>query len=81
MVIMDALDEEYKEDALPVDTREHIRAGLVKLRQARQAHGDVRDINIMVRKDGKPGFMFVDFDWAGVVGKAHWRTTVASSAK
>ena len=33
MVIMDALGKEYKEfdeDALPADTREHIRVGLVK---------------------------------------------------
>ena len=68
MVIMDALDEEYKEfdeDALPADTREHIRAGLVKLHQAHFVHGDVRDVNMMVEKDGKPEFMLVDLTGQG----------------
>jgi hypothetical protein len=48
-------------------------AELVELHQGYFAHGDVRDVNIMVRKDGKSGFMLVDFDWAGVIGKAHYR--------
>ena len=26
----------------------------------------------MVRKDGKPGFMLVDFDWSGVIGEVHY---------
>lgn len=47
----------------------NISAGLVKLHQAHFVHGDVRDVNMMVEKDGKPGFMLIDFDWAGVIGK------------
>jgi hypothetical protein len=71
-VIMDALDEEYKpfdKNNLPADGREHIRARLVELHQANLVHGDVRDVNIMVRKDGKPGLMLVDFDWSGIIGQ------------
>ena len=72
MVIMGALDEEYKpfdKDNLPADGREHIRARLVKLHQANLVHGDVRDVNIMVRKDGKLGVMLIDFDWSGIIGQ------------
>ena len=35
-------------------------------------HGDVRDVNIMVRKDGKLEFMLVDFDWSGIIGEARY---------
>jgi tRNA A-37 threonylcarbamoyl transferase component Bud32 len=70
MVIMDALHEEYKpfnRNALPAGTHEHIRAGLDELHRAHFVHGDLRDANILVRQGGgKPGFMLVDFDWAGV---------------
>jgi hypothetical protein len=79
MVIMDAIDEEYKlfdKNVLPADTREHIRVRLVELHQAHFVHGDVRDVNIMVRKDGKPGYMLVDFDWSGVIGEARYPINV-----
>ena len=39
-------------------------------------HGDVWDINIMVRKDDKPGFMLVDFDWSGIIGEARYPINV-----
>ena len=73
MVIMDALDEEYQpfdKRTLPLGADEHLRERLVELHQANFVHGDVRDVNIMVRKDGKPGFMLVDFDWSGIIGEA-----------
>ena len=79
MVIMNALDEEYKifdKKSLPVDTRENIEAGLNKLHQANFVHGDVRKANIMVRKDGKAGFMLVDFDWAGIVGEVRYPANI-----
>lgn len=76
MVIMDALDEEYKPLdtlALPaMDRREEIRTRLTELHQAHFVHGDIRDVNIMVRKDGKRGFMLVDFDWSGAIGEARY---------
>jgi hypothetical protein len=80
MVIMDALHEEYKpfdRNALPAGTREHIRAGLDELHRAHFVHGDLRDANILVRQGGgKPGFMLVDFDWAGVFGKVRYPADV-----
>ena len=66
MVIMDALDKEYTffdKSILPAGTQERIRERLVELHQANFVHGDVRDVNIMVRQDRKLGFMLVDFDW------------------
>jgi tRNA A-37 threonylcarbamoyl transferase component Bud32 len=42
----------------------------VALHQAGYVQGDIRDANIMVRKDGSLGFMLIDFDWAGeIIGK------------
>jgi len=79
MVIMDALDQEYKhfdEDILPKDTCELIKKRFVELHQAGFVHGDVRDANIMIRKDAKPGFMLIDFDWSGVVGEARYPINV-----
>jgi len=80
MVIMDALDEEYKpfdKNILPADTHEQIRKRLIELHQANFVHGDVRDANIMVtRKDGKPGFMLVDFDWSGIIGEVRYPINV-----
>ena len=35
-------------------------------------HGDVRDINIMVKKNGGMGFKLVDFDWSGRIGKVRY---------
>ena len=46
----------------PAGTREQIRERLVGLHQANVVHGDVRNANVMVRKDGKLGFMLVYFD-------------------
>jgi len=33
----------------------------------------------MVRKDGKPGFMLLDFDWSGLVGEARYPMNVFKS--
>jgi hypothetical protein len=70
MVIMDDLSEEYKpfNKEAPGAGKADIEAKLKELHQAHFVHGDIRDTNIMVRMDGKPGFMLVDFDWAGVAG-------------
>jgi len=75
MVIMDDLYEEYKpfdKNILPADTGERIRERLVELHLANFVHGDVRDVNIMIRKDGKSGFMLIDFDWSGAIGEVRY---------
>jgi hypothetical protein len=61
--------------------RIHIRAGWVELHQAHFVHSDVRDVNMMVRKDGKPGFMLVDFDWAEVIDKVRYPANVNLNLK
>ena len=74
MGIVDALDKEYKTATKMLYLLIHANtsgAELVELHQAHFAHSNVHDVNIIVRKDGKPGFMFVDFNWAGVIGKVH----------
>ena len=79
MVIMDAFDDEYKDfdkDALSANTHEHIRAPLDELHEAHFVKSDVRNVNMVIRKDGKPGF-----DWAGVIGKAHYYVKVSISTK
>jgi len=79
MVIMDDLSKEYKpfdDKSLPADTRKNMEAGLNELHQAHYVHGDIRDVNIMVRRDGEPGFMLVDFDWAGIIGEARYPANV-----
>ena len=84
MVIMDALDQEYKhfdEDILPTDTRELIEKRLVELHQAGFVHGDVRDANIIVRKDNNSGFMVIDFDWSGVIDRSSVRRAILSIFK
>lgn len=78
MVVMEALDE-YQD--LDTQTATHfvldgIRAKIVLLHQAGYVHGDIRDTNVMVRRDGKKGFMLVDFDWAGKIGEVRYPMNV-----
>ena len=74
MVVMDWIDDVFE----PLDASEsHLTNELLELvlrkttllHQAGYVHGDLRDTNLMVRKDGQPGFMLVDFDWAGEIGE------------
>ncbi|KAI0082815.1 hypothetical protein K474DRAFT_1585190 [Panus rudis PR-1116 ss-1] len=47
---------------------------LVTLHNGGFVHGDIRDVNVLVRKEGAPGegpaILVVDWDWAGTMGKA-----------
>ena len=74
MVVMDRIDDVFE----PLDTsgsrltnelRELVLEKTTLLHRAGFVHGDLRDTNLMVRKDGQPGFMWVDFDWAGGIGE------------
>jgi hypothetical protein len=79
MVVMDAIDKDYEEF-----TRKHysavdeIRAKLIMLHQEGFVHGDVRDTNVMVRKNGLDSdvIQLVDFDWAGKIGKVRYPANV-----
>ena len=60
----------------PIGIYEDLKALLVNLHKVGFVHGDVRDTNIMVRKDRKPGFMLLDFDWSGLVGGVRYPMNV-----
>jgi hypothetical protein len=39
-------------------------------------HGDVRATNILAKKNGAPGIMLIDLDWAGVIGNVRYPMNV-----
>lgn len=74
MVVMEYVADDYEElyDALPrlsYKERQKIQQELVKkvcsFHDAGFVHGDIRNTNVMVRKDGGEGMYLLDFDWAG----------------
>ncbi|KAF8308850.1 uncharacterized protein EI90DRAFT_3107321, partial [Cantharellus anzutake] len=75
MVVMDFIDNTYHEleDSYAKASFEtEIRTKVTSLHQAGYVHGDIRTTNIMVRKDGKPGILLVDFDWAGKIEEVRY---------
>lgn len=81
MVVMDYLEAEtYEHPEVPlsasesVQLRERIDKAMNKLHEGGFVHGDLRSVNLMVRKgEIEPeqglGVMILDFDWAGEEGK------------
>jgi hypothetical protein len=77
MIVMDAIGDEFDYLDTPIAAHyEPIKEKIVALHQQGYVHGDVRDTNLMVRKDGKPGFMLFDFDWAGEIGNVRYPINV-----
>ncbi|KAF9535049.1 hypothetical protein CPB83DRAFT_226976 [Crepidotus variabilis] len=86
MVIMDDISAEYVElydmidskdlkPACKTDFTNRLKDALVKLHEKGLVHGDVRNTNIMVKKDDmtlKESFMLVDFDWGGKASEARY---------
>ena len=83
MVVMDLLKpEEYEclydvKHSLSCEEKERLRAelrgkltGLHRV-NFKFVHGDVRDVNVMVRKD-RTGWRLVDFDWSGEIGEVRY---------
>jgi hypothetical protein len=54
---------------------------LVALHQAGYIHGNIHDANLMVWKDGSLGFMLINFDWAGEIGKAQYPINININLK
>jgi RIO-like serine/threonine protein kinase len=78
MVTMDVVGDGYRcfDGASRGDRLyEEMREKLAGLHQAGFVHGDVRDTNVMVLQ-GSPGFMLVDFDWAGQIGEVQYPMNV-----
>jgi hypothetical protein len=79
MVVMDDIGEEYidlhnfvndgqeiRSSAEYTELKDNIRTFLEEMHEAGWVHGDLRSINIMVKKSGLDGsFHFIDFDWSG----------------
>jgi hypothetical protein len=79
MVIMEMVGEDYCllsdfEDDYPHG--EDIREKLISLHHHHYVHGDIRDVNILVRKDGAQGFKLLDLDWSGRIGEARYPMNV-----
>ena len=55
--------------------RGELRSKLTDLHKMNLVHGDVRDVNVMVRKD-RSGWSLVDFDWSGKIGEVRYPMNV-----
>ncbi|KAG2363360.1 hypothetical protein BDR07DRAFT_1608884 [Suillus spraguei] len=65
LVGYDVLADLPNTEHLPRSVFEPIREQLKKLHAENFVHGDIRDTNILVKKDDRTKFMIIDFDWAG----------------
>lgn len=80
MVVMEYLDEalyEHFGNSNRHQLQERVARAIEILHTGEFVHGDVRDVNVMIRKefnesDQDPGVMLLDFDWAGKVNEAHY---------
>jgi len=78
MVVMDDISAEY--ERLPPSPDylfgEQVQQALSRLHAEGYVHGDVRDVNIMVKKarysEKEFQIMLVDFDWAGKEGETRY---------
>ncbi|KAG2084900.1 hypothetical protein BD769DRAFT_1374621, partial [Suillus cothurnatus] len=79
MVVMEMIPKDYcclGELPAPYPHPDVIADELRKLHQDHYVHGDIRDTNVMVKKDRSPGFMLVDFDWSGIIGQIRYPMNV-----
>ncbi|KAG2125665.1 hypothetical protein DEU56DRAFT_715527, partial [Suillus clintonianus] len=53
-----------------------LATGLQSLHQEGYVHGDIRDMNVMVKRDRSTGFKLVDFDWSGKIGEIRYPMNV-----
>jgi hypothetical protein len=79
MVVMEMIGEDYcrlMDFPPPYSHLDDIMGKLTSLHQENYVHGDVRNTNIMVKKDGNQGFKLVDFDWSGRIGEVRYPMNV-----
>lgn len=79
MVVMDMIGNDYcrlSDFPPPYSHFEDITRKLTLLHQENYVHGDIRDTNIMVKRDGVQGFRLVDFDWSGRIGQVRYPMNV-----
>ncbi|PVF96566.1 hypothetical protein CPB86DRAFT_708723 [Serendipita vermifera] len=86
MIVMEYLNKDnytlLRDSSIPLENRSNIVANAVSiLHQGGYVHGDIRDVNIMVRcdwnaVDSSSGIKLLDFDWAGLDGQAQYPANV-----
>lgn len=79
MVVMEIITDDYcclGELSVPYPHHDALTAGLQSLHQESYVHGDIRNTNVMVKKDCSPGFKLVDFDWSGIIGEIRYPINV-----
>jgi hypothetical protein len=79
MIVMEMIGDDYcclGESSAYYSHYDEIMTKLVSLHQECLVHGDIRDTNIMVKKDGSPGILLVDFDWSGKIGETRYPMNV-----
>jgi RIO-like serine/threonine protein kinase len=73
MVVMELLDVSWicLADAKnpSILLKDSILSTIKNLHSAGMVHGDLHDMNIMVKRDGGKEFMVLDYDWAGIDGQ------------
>ncbi|KAF8060635.1 hypothetical protein FPV67DRAFT_1631455 [Lyophyllum atratum] len=90
MVVMEWFGEDYmsyfdyrhlplnSHPELPRPLRDEIRRSITRLHATGFVHGDIRDVNLLVAKNGEAKFRLVDFDWAGRIGEARYPMNIYS---
>ncbi|KAG1868935.1 hypothetical protein DFJ58DRAFT_653645, partial [Suillus subalutaceus] len=79
MIVMEMITDDYcclGESPVPYPHHDALATGLRSLHQESYVHGDIRNTNVMVKKDHSPGFKLVDFDWSGIIGETRYPMNV-----
>ena len=77
MIVMGAITDEFSLVDRPSSSLyEPIKEKVAALHQQGYVHGDLRDTNLMVRKNDAPEMMMFDFVWAGEIGKVRYPINV-----
>ena len=56
--------------------KKHLRGMLIQMHQHGYVHGDVRNVNVMIKNDPDRPVMLVDFVWTGKIGEARYPMNV-----
>ncbi|KAF8420581.1 hypothetical protein BGX38DRAFT_1071333, partial [Terfezia claveryi] len=71
MVVIELLDESWNEASVKTESIPELEgkicSAITKLHESGMAHGDIREMNILV--NDKNDFMLIDYDWAGIHGQ------------
>ena len=84
MVVMDDVSHQYREiERRPLEKNMYkaVQQALVELHREGFVHGDLREANIMVKRDrvdseGLHDIILVDFDWAGKEGSVRYPSNI-----